>query len=593
MAGAKLSPRQKMIGMMYLVLTALLALNISKEVLNGFVKVENSLINTQATIADKVDDTFGTLKTKYLNNQEKVGPFYNKAEEVSSESKELVTYISKLKARCMSASEKTLEEQEELNFSKYYGVDEQGRDTVLNLEHITIKDEYMALTAYMVGSDPQNPIGASDDWYASANNIAKWSAEEKWSAKSLRRALEKYRDDILNINFEDIDGNQRVIPETLKKSISERFSFENEVENGVDVLWEAANFYDVPLAAVMPLMSKMIIDVQDVEAEVLTWLLGGIEAKSLKFSEVMPLVIPQSNYIIKGDTARANILLAAFDPTRVPEIYVEQEKWNGEDSTEIDYSGLEALPVDEIGNGQLAFSTRGMKLGQYQYRGVIRYQGPEGDMQSQDFITPVFTVAEAALVVSPTKMNVFYRGLPNPVDVSVPGVANDKLRVSISSGHKIKKKPDGSYEVEPSSSNSNKVAKISVKGEMPDGTIADLGNKEFRVKRIPDPVPFWSGKRPSNRTITKNEVLSFAPLAAKMENFDFDVKVRVKSFTIRVSKDGTFKELTSGNNRLTSDMKALLERVRRGNTIYFEDIVVGMPDGTERILAPMKLKVTT
>ena len=190
-------------------------------------------------------------------------------------------------------------------------------------------------------------------------------------------------------------------------------------------------------------------------------------------------------------------------------------------------------------------------------------------------------------------MNVFYRGLDNPVDISVPGVANDKLRVSISSGHKIRKQPDGSYIVEPSSSNSNKVANISVKGEMPDGTIADLGRKEFRVKRIPDPVPFWSGKRPSNRTITKNEVLSFAPLAAKMENFDFDVKVRVKSFTIRVSKDGTFKELTSGNNRLTNDMKALLERVRRGNTIYFEDIVVGLPDGTERILAPMKLKVTS
>ena len=126
-----------------------------------------------------------------------------------------------------------------------------------------------------------------------------------------------------------------------------------------------------------------------------------------------------------------------------------------------------------------------------------------------------------------------------------------------------------------------------------DGSIAPLGSKEFRVKRIPDPVPFWSGKRPSNRTITKNEVLSFAPLAAKMDNFDFDVKVRVKSFTIRVSKDGTFKELTSGNNRLTNDMKALLERVRRGNTIYFEDIVVGLPDGTERILAPMKLKVTS
>ncbi|MBM71477.1 MAG: hypothetical protein CL847_01660 [Crocinitomicaceae bacterium] len=593
MAGAKLSPRQKMIGMMYLVLTALLALNISKEVLNGFVKVENSLISTQATLADKVDDTFGTLKAKYLNNQEKVGPFYNKAEEISSDSKELVTYISMLKARCLAASEKKLQEQEEVNFADYYGVDEYGRDTVLNLAHIQIKDEYMALTAYMVGSDPDNPTGASEDWYANAGNISQWRTEGQWSAKSLRRALERYRDDILSIKVIDIDGNERTLPENLKKSIEERFSFENEIENGVDVLWEAANFYDVPLAAVMPLMSKMIIDVQDAEAEILTWLLGGIEAKSLKFSEVMPFVMPQSNYIIKGDTARANILLAAFDPTRVPEIYVEQEKWDGEDSTEIDYSNLEKLPVDDIGQGQLAFSTRGMKLGQYQYRGVIRYQGPEGDMESKNFITPIFTVAEAALVVSPTKMNVFYRGLDNPVDISVPGVANDKLRVSISSGHKIRKQADGSYIVDPSSSNSNKIAKISVKGEMPDGTIADLGSKEFRVKRIPDPVPFWSGKRPSNRTITKNEVLSFAPLAAKMDNFDFDVKVRVKSFTIRVSKDGTFKELTSGNNRLTNDMKALLERVRRGNTIYFEDIVVGLPDGTERILAPMKLKVTS
>ena len=71
MAGAKLSPRQKMIGMMYLVLTALLALNISKEVLNGFVKVENSLISTQQTIADKVDETYTALNAKYNSNQEK------------------------------------------------------------------------------------------------------------------------------------------------------------------------------------------------------------------------------------------------------------------------------------------------------------------------------------------------------------------------------------------------------------------------------------------------------------------------------------------------------------------------------------------
>lgn len=590
MAGAKLSPRQKMIGMMYLVLTALLALNISKEVLNGFVKVENSLINTQSTLADKVDDTFGTLKAKYLNNQEKVGPFYNKAQEISSDSKELVTYISMLKARCLAASEKTLQEQEELNFSKYYGVDEFGRDTVLNLAHIQIKDEYMALTAYMVGSDPQNPEGAAEDWYANASNISQWRSEGQWSAKSLRRVLEKYRDDILNIKVIDIDGNVRVIPETLKKSIIERFSFENEIENGVDVLWEAANFYDVPLAAVMPLMSKMIIDVKDAEAEVLTWLLGGIEAKSLKFSEVMPLVIPQSNYIIKGDTARANILLAAFDPTRVPEVYVQTEKWDGIDSSEIDYTQLEQLPVDEIGRGQFSLSTKGLKTGQYQYRGLIRYQGPDGDMQSQPFNVGDFTVSDASLVVSPTKMNVFYKGIENPVDISVAGFSNDKLDISITGG-RLKKISDGSYTVYPSDKNKVRKATITVKAEMPDGTTSIIGRKEFRLKDIPPPTPYWSGESDKSNTITKSQVRDFAPVVARIDDFMFDVKTRVRGFKLTIFSNGVPWVGTSTNNRLTTEMEQKLNKVQVGSIILIEEMTVKMPNGKIEDLSKITLRV--
>jgi gliding motility-associated protein GldM len=417
----------------------------------------------------------------------------------------------------------------------------------------------------------------------------------EWTANGLKLSLEAYSEYLKSLNITDIDGGSRTISPNFLKSLNERFSFEKEIEDGKEVLWEAANFYDVPLAAVIPLMSKMIIDVQDAEEDALSWLLGQIESKSLKFSEVMPLTIPQSNYILRGDTVRANIFLAAFDRTKKPEVYIDPNKWDGKDSIELDYVGLgiEPLEVNEQGQGLLAMASKGMTLGQYQYKGVIRYQGAEGDMQTQPFFTPIFTIAEAALVVSPTKMNVFYRGVPNPVEVSVPGVPSNKLKVSISSGHKIKRQSDGTYIVEPANSSSNKIATISVKGEMPDGSISNLGKAEFRVKRIPDPVPKWVGKRPSDRTITKNEVIAFAPLAAYMDNFDFDVKVRVKSFTIRLSKDGTFKELNSPNNRITSDMKALLNRVKRGNTIYFEDIIVGMPDGTERLVSSLKLKITS
>ena len=577
MAGAKETPRQKMIGMMYLVLTALLALNISKEILDGFVKVDNSLLQTQSTLSSKIHDTYTALELKYNSNQEKVGPFFDEAQEITERSENLITYLNKLKSRCLSTSEGDYLEQEKLNFEKYYGLDEFGKDTTLNLSYIKRQDEFQALTYFMVGSDPLNP------------------KTSKWSANALKVAIEEFRDSIVKTSVIDVDGYPISLPLSTVKSLKERFTLGDELEDGKMISWEEANFFDNPLCAVIPLMSKMIIDVQDAEEDVIGWLLSSTEAKSLKFSEVMPLTIPQSNYVLRGDTARANIFLAAFDPTKKPEVYVDPEKWDGIDSTALDYEslGLEPLEVNSQGQGLMSKSTRGMTLGQYQYRGVIRYQGAEGDMQSQQFLTPIFTIADAGLVVSPTKMNVFYRGVPNPVEVSVAGVPNNKLRVSISSGHSIKKQSDGTYIVEPAKSSSNKEAVISVRGEMPDGTTSNLGSVSFRVKRIPDPVPFWAGKRPSDRTITKNEVLSFAPLAAKMDNFDFDVPVRVKNFTIRVSKDGTFKDLNSPNNRLSNDMKSLLERVRRGNVIYFEDIVVGMPDGSQRVLAPMKLKITS
>ena len=566
-----------MIGMMYLVLTALLALNISKEVLNGFVKVENSLQDTQHTLKGKVAETLTTLEVKYAQNKEKVGPFMDKARDVRERSDNLVNYITQLKGRCMATSEGKYDDAVANDFVNFIGQDETGMDTTINLALIEKKDEYQELTAFMVGSEPQNP---------------KFDENDPWSATALRKNLEAYRDYLKGVKLVDSQGQTRELPEYIKVQLDERFTFENEMEDGKEVLWEAANFYDVPLAAVMPLMSKMIVDVQDAQEDVLSWLLGGIEAKSYKFTNLMPLVVPESNYILRGDSFRADVLLAAYDATNAPDIFVDGKKWDGRDSTLLSYEGMEGLSIGADGMGKLRIPTRGMSLGDMSFKGLIRYQGPDGNIEPYSFYTPTITVAEPALVVSPTKMNVFYRGVPNPVEVSVPGVAQDKIDVRIDGGHSIKKQPDGSYVVEPSSSSSVREANITVSAELPDGSKKSLPAKNFRVKRIPDPVAFWTGKKPTDKGITKAEVLSFAPVAARMEGFDFDVKVRVKSFTLRISKDGAFSDLPSGNNRLTTDQQEALKRVRRGNIIYLEDILVSMPDGTERDLPPMKLKIT-
>ena len=570
MAGAKETPRQKMIGMMYLVLTALLALNISKEVLNGFVKVENSLRTTQGTLNAKVNETSTELETKYLQNQEKVKPFYDKAQQVNASSAELISYITEMKARVMAASAGDYDDAGELAVGNYIGKDENGMDTVLNLALIPIKDEYQNLTTFVGMAEPKEPL------------------EGPWTAVELKQKLEAFSNQLKNTSVVDNQGTRRDLPQYLKDQIDETFAFPTEIQEGEEVSWEHANFYHVPLAAVMPLMTKMTLDIQDIQDDILSWLLGSVDAKSYKFTNLMPLVVPESNYILRGDSFRADVLLAAFDGTNPPDIYVDSKKWNERDSSLLEYENIDALPIGTDGLGKLRISTRGMSLGESNYKGLIRFQGPDGNIQDFPYYTPKFTVAEPALVVSPTKMNVFYRGLPNPVEVSVPGVPGDKIDVRISGNHRLKKESDGTFTITPGT---DKKANITVSAQLPDGSKKTLPAREFRVKRIPDPVPFFVGKTPSDRTISKQALVGADGIGAQMVNFDFDVRVVVKSFSVSVSRDGTLVEKKSNNNRLTQDMKQLFNRVSRGNVVYFEDIIVGMPDGTERQVAAMKLKV--
>ena len=559
-----------MIGMMYLVLTALLALNISKEVLNGFVKVENSLRTTQGTLNAKVNETSTELETKYLQNQEKVKPFYDKAQQVNASSAELISYITEMKARVMAASAGDYDDAGELAVGNYIGKDENGMDTVLNLALIPIKDEYQNLTTFVGMAEPKEPL------------------EGPWTAVELKQKLEAFSNQLKNTSVVDNQGTRRDLPQYLKDQIDETFAFPTEIQEGEEVSWEHANFYHVPLAAVMPLMTKMTLDIQDIQDDILSWLLGSVDAKSYKFTNLMPLVVPESNYILRGDSFRADVLLAAFDGTNPPDIYVDSKKWNERDSSLLEYENIDALPIGTDGLGKLRISTRGMSLGESNYKGLIRFQGPDGNIQDFPYYTPKFTVAEPALVVSPTKMNVFYRGLPNPVEVSVPGVPGDKIDVRISGNHRLKKESDGTFTITPGT---DKKANITVSAELPDGSKKTLPAREFRVKRIPDPVPFFVGKTPSDRSISKQALVGADGIGAQMVNFDFDVRVVVKSFSVSVSRDGTLVEKKSNSNRLTADMKQLFNRVSRGNVVYFEDIIVGMPDGTERQVAAMKLKV--
>lgn len=102
MAGNKLSPRQKMIGMMYLVLIALLALNVSKTVLEAFSKINGSLYKTSINFANKNNQVYAEFDQAAETNPTKAGPWKEKAYSVKKEADELVDRLQRLKFELVS-----------------------------------------------------------------------------------------------------------------------------------------------------------------------------------------------------------------------------------------------------------------------------------------------------------------------------------------------------------------------------------------------------------------------------------------------------------------------------------------------------------
>lgn len=195
-------------------------------------------------------------------------------------------------------------------------------------------------------------------------------------------------------------------------------------------------------------------------------------------------------------------------------------------------------------------------------------------------------------VVSATQMNVVYRGIPNPIEVAVPGKMWDELEVSVDSSHTLERREDGGFVLMPSSD--PRIHTVEVNVRIPDAPPGEqnLSPVTFRIKRIPDPKVNWLGHSSTDPYISNHEVMAFAPINVRMENFDFFVSPRVAAFTLGVERQGVFKYLQSDSNRITEDMKSALRLAQTGDRIWIGEIKATMPDDTERELAPLLLTLT-
>jgi gliding motility-associated protein GldM len=190
------------------------------------------------------------------------------------------------------------------------------------------------------------------------------------------------------------------------------------------------------------------------------------------------------------------------------------------------------------------------------------------------------------MTISPTKMNVFYAGIENPVSISVPGIPSNKIRPKIKNGRLVQR--GSGYVVYPDKPGRKTV--ITVLAELEGGTEITIGSMDFRVKSVPDPVATVAGK--NEGIISKNLLLAEQGVFAEIPDFDFEMNFKVSSFdVVFTTRDGFTVEKRSPNNRFTEEQLVLMKNLNSGNRLIIENIVAKGDDGSTRNLSAISFKI--
>lgn len=263
MAGGKVSVRQKMINMMYLVLTALLALNVSKDILHAFHLVEVSMSKSGVNIDQKNKDILAAFAADYAKRPEKVGPYYEKAKKAEKIGNDFIKYVNDLK--------KDIETK--------VG----GR-----------KDE-----------NPDEELKVNDNIEVHANLLV-----NEGKGKELKKKINETREQLIALL--DTADQKRIKSDLIAKDDPKK----------APQTWESELFEHSPVAAVVTLFEKIKNDAKNTQAQVLETLAKAIDKSSQTFDQVVAKIIPKSGFVISGGKFEADILLVAYDSKQSNDVIV-------------------------------------------------------------------------------------------------------------------------------------------------------------------------------------------------------------------------------------------------------------------------------
>ena len=508
-----MSPRQKMINLMYIVLTAMLALNVSSDVLNGFSQVEDGLARSNRTITARNMALYADLQEFNKENPEKGKVWLDKATEVRANTDNLYNFIDSLKLEIVRLSD--------------------GKDG--DVHNIVNQDNLDAASELMLA-----PVGGKGE--------------------VLRLRIDKYRAYITSfIDDKDKRANLQAALSTAP------FKGENKK-------WEETMFENMPTIAAVTLLSKLQNDIRYAEGEVLNQLLTNVDLGDLRVNVVDAFVLPDSRIVMRGTKYSARILMGAVDTTARPVVYINGQKLSND-------RGLY-----EVGTG---------KAGNYDYSGWIEVLGRDGNLTKREFKSS-YTVIDPLATVSATMMNVLYAGINNPISIAVPGVPEGSISATMTNGS-LTKSGAGTWIAHPTRVGDECV--ISVTAEM-SGQRVNVGGTTFRVRKLPDPMPYIAYKDDKGtvnrykggKGFSKAILLNARGVDAAIDDDILNIEYKVLSFeTVFFDSMGNaIPEVSNGANFSERQLTAI-RRLSRGKRFYISRVKATGPDGIQRDLAPMEV----
>jgi gliding motility-associated protein GldM len=486
---------------MYLVFIAMLALNMSKEVLTAFGNFNDKFSESNRLTDEANGNLLSALNTKAADEPAKYAEPARKAKEVAKLSKDFVAFLETVKAEVTEGIEP----------------DENGKLPFEAMDKSTIDEKWFA-------GDGYSPRG-----------------------KEIVAGIDKYVSDIKKVLGNDV----KYIP--FIKEIEKKFSTADITNReGIKVKFLDYKTKGFPAVSTLTFITAMQNDVKNTEAGAYNLFLGNALKSAASMKNFQAIVVLEKNAYFQGEAVKGKVVLGRYDANTVP------TSFNG---------------PGKIENGQAVISTTAGSIGEQKISGKFGFLEDGKEIPLSFEGTYVVVPRPNQAIISADKMNVVYRGVPNPISISVPGIASNKVNASAPGMAKV---GDGKFMLRPGSGSE---VKINVSATMPDGKTMSSA-QVFRIKGLPAPTGKVGG---SDKNKGPKSNLEVCTVSAAMEDFDFPVTVNVTQFNVKVPGQPTI--VVSGN-KMDGRARAAIAKATRGDVIVISEIkasFVGIDQVAKRV----------